>query len=56
MDWVVDRLKEKSTWVGVTMLLSLLGIHLGDETIMAISQVVTAGAGLAAVIFKEKTV
>lgn len=52
-DWLKDRLKEKTTYMGLVVLLSLFGVHLGDDTLGALSTVGGALAGLMAVLMKE---
>ena len=53
MDWFKNRIKERSTWLGLAALLGVFGIQIDDSTIEAISQCVIAGVGLIAVIMKE---
>ncbi len=50
--WIIDRLKERSTWLGLTGLLTAAGIALNQEQI---DQIIAAGAasgGLIAVFTK----
>lgn len=47
LDFVIDRLKERSTWLGITTLLTAVGIGLSPEAIEAIA---TAGAAVGAAI------
>ena len=54
MDWILARLKEKSTWAGVAGLLGTMGLQVDDGTMQLVSQLVIAGAGLTAIILKEK--
>jgi hypothetical protein len=53
-DWVLSRVTERSTWVGVAALLSVLGFQVDDSTVQLLSQFVMAGAGLVAVFMKDK--
>ena len=45
--WVADRLKESSTWRGLTMLLTALGISVHPDLM---EQIIVAGTGIAGVI------
>lgn len=45
--FITDRLKERSTWLGLTALVSVFGITLAPEQVEAI---VSAGVALAAAI------
>lgn len=53
MQWVIDRAKERSTWIGISALLGFAGIHVADGTMQLIADLVVAGSGLAAVAMKE---
>ena len=45
LPWVVSRLKERSTWVGLIGLLSDIGVHLAPEVQAAIATVGVAAVG-----------
>lgn len=45
--WVADRLKEPSTWRGLTMLLTAVGISVRPELM---EQIIVAGTGVAGLI------
>ena len=47
MSWIIARLKERSTWLGLTGLLTAVGVGLEPDQAEAI---VTAGVALAGVI------
>lgn len=55
LDWFIDRLKERSTWIGLTALLSALGIALSPEQAEAIAIGGVAVAGVIAAFTKDKT-
>jgi len=46
-NWLIDRAKERSTWIGLTALLTAIGVGLSPEQIEAI---ITAGLALAGAI------
>lgn len=54
VDWFTARAKEKTTWIGVAAVLGMFGIHLSDGAMQSISDLAVAGAGLAAILMKEK--
>lgn len=45
--WAADRLKEASTWRGLTMLLTALGISVKPDLM---EQIIVAGTGVAGLI------
>lgn len=45
--WAADRLKEASTWRGLTLLLTSIGITVRPELM---EQIIVAGTGLAGII------
>ncbi len=49
---IIERLKEPSTWAGISALGMILGLPMG--TIDAVGQVVGGIAALAAIFLKEK--
>lgn len=53
--WIIDRLKERSTWLGIVGLVSAAGVTLNPELTEAIVSMGLAAAGLIAVITKDKT-
>lgn len=53
MNWIIDRLKEKTTWRGITALLTAVGVALSPEQTEAIILGGVAIAGLFEVFFKE---
>ena len=54
LDWLLARAKERSTWVGITALVSAAGVALHPELVEAIAAAGTAIAGLIAVATADK--
>jgi sulfite exporter TauE/SafE len=54
MSYILDRLKEPSSYAGLGALLALVGVNLDGQLLQAIAGVAAALAGLAAVFVKEK--
>lgn len=54
MKYIVDRLKEPSSYAGLGALLALVGVHLDGQLLQAIAGVAAALAGLASFFIKEK--
>lgn len=54
MQYILDRLKEPSSYAGLGALLALVGVNLDGQLLQAIAGVAAALAGLAAVFVKEK--
>jgi ATP-dependent Zn protease len=54
MKYIVDRLKEPSSYAGLGALLMLVGINLDGQLLQAIAGVAAALAGLASIFIKEK--
>lgn len=54
MEYLVERLKEKSTWAGIVGIIGVFGITLGPEQVEAISIAGVAIAGVVSVFLKEK--
>jgi hypothetical protein len=54
MKWIIERLKEVSTWRGLIVLLGLVGVSLSPEQAQAI---VAAGLSIIAVVevFRKET-
>jgi len=55
MDWVLERLKEASTWRGLATLLGAAGVVLSPEFWLQIGAVVGAVLGAIEIYRKEKT-
>lgn len=53
MTAILTRLREPSSWAGVSVLLALFGVRLAPETLDVIIQAGAAVAALAAVVVKE---
>jgi hypothetical protein len=53
-DWVIARLKERSTWIGLTMIATAGGVQLSPEKMEAIYTLGTTLAGFVAVIWADK--
>lgn len=54
MKYIVDRLKEPSSYAGLGALLALVGVHLDGQLLQAIAGVAAALAGLASIFIKEQ--
>lgn len=54
MTWILERLKEPTTWTGIVILLSLAGIRLSPEATRLIVEIGSAAVGLVLVIQKER--
>ena len=52
--WAADRLKEASTWRGLTMLLTALGISVKPDLTEQIIVAGTGVAGLIGIVTKDK--
>ena len=55
MNWLLNRLKEKSTWLGIFTLAGLLGMKLNPELQELITQAILAVAAIVAFVFRENT-
>lgn len=53
-NWLLDRLKEGSTWFGLVAMLTSLGVILSPEQIEAVVAAGIAVAGLIAALFPER--
>lgn len=53
MNPLLARLREPSSWAGVSVLLALFGVRLAPETLDLVVQAGAAVAALAAVVVKE---
>ena len=56
MNWLLDRLKEESSWRGIVLLVTALGVKLDPERGEAIIALGLAVVGLINVLRKEPTV
>lgn len=54
MQYIIDRLVEASTWRGIIMLLTSLGISIAPELVTPIIAAGTGLAGVVGVITKDK--
>lgn len=54
MNYLIDRLKEPSSYAGLAALLGVIGIKIAPEAWTAVVTLATAVAGLAAVFLKDK--
>lgn len=53
--WLLNRLREPSTWVSISVLFSLFGVHIDDELWQAIVSFGAAVAALLGVLLREKS-
>ena len=51
---IISRLKEPSTYAGVSSLFALFGVNISDSKMQSISQALAALAGVAAILLSEK--
>lgn len=54
LKFITDRAKERSTWIGLTALLSAVGVSLAPEQVEAIAVTGIAVSGLIAAFTKDK--
>ncbi len=54
MQYILNRLKEPSSYAGLGALLALVGVNLDGQLLQAIAGVAAALAGLASIFIKEK--
>jgi hypothetical protein len=52
---IISRLKEPSTYAGLSSLTALFGVHISDAKMQSISQALAALAGVAAIFISEKS-
>lgn len=52
--WIADRMKERSTWLGLTTLASVVGVALEPEQLEAIALLGTAIGGAILAFTKDK--
>lgn len=53
IEWIIDRLKEKSTWAGIGVLLGLVGVRLSPDALSSVMAAVVAIIGVWEVIRRE---
>lgn len=56
MNYIVNRLKERSTWLGITTVVTTFGVSINPELSEAIISAGVAIAGLVSVIWPDKEV
>lgn len=54
MDYIINRLKEPSTYAGLAALLAAFGVSIDPGMLQAVVAVATAIAGLASIFVAEK--
>lgn len=54
MDWIFERLKERSTWLGLISLLTAVGVGIDPEQAAAIATAGVAIGGLVAILTRDK--
>lgn len=54
MQYLINRLKEASTWRGLAMLLTALGLHIAPDMQEAVIATGVSVAGLIGVMFPDK--
>lgn len=54
MQYIINRLKEASTWRGIALLLTALGLQVAPELQEAVITVGVSAAGLIGVVFPDK--
>lgn len=54
MQYIINRLKEASTWRGIALLLTALGVQVAPELQEAVITVGVSTAGLIGVVFPDK--
>jgi hypothetical protein len=55
MNWLLNRLKERSSWLGLFTLFGLLGMKLNPELQELITQAILAVAAIVAFVYREST-
>lgn len=55
MKALAQRMKEPSTWAGLSILAGLFGVNIAPEIMQPVIQAVTGIAGVAAVMLPERT-
>lgn len=56
MKYILDRLKEPSSWRGLVMIATAFGVTLNPDLVSAIIAVGTGLAGVIGFVFKDKVV
>jgi len=54
LTWITDRLKERSTWIGLSGIVTAAGVAISPELLEAIISMGIAAASLIAIITKDK--
>ena len=54
MNAILLRLREPSTYAGLSVLLGMFGISIAPEAFQAVVQIATGAAALAAILLREK--
>lgn len=54
MNFIIDRLKEPSTWSGIASIAVAFGLGFPPGTLEAITQIGVGIAGLAGIVMREK--
>ena len=54
MQYIINRLKEASTWRGFALLLTAFGLHIAPELQEAVIATGVSAAGLIGVVFPDK--
>lgn len=52
--WLIDRARERSTWMGLTALVGLCGVQIAPEQVDAIVQGAIALAAVIAAVSKDR--
>lgn len=52
--WLIDRARERSTWLGLTALVGLFGVQIAPEQVDAIVQGAVALAAVIAAVTKDR--
>lgn len=54
MNAILLRLREPSTYAGLSVLLGMFGVSIAPEAFQAVVQIATGGAALVAILLREK--
>ena len=54
MNFILERLKERSTWLGLVTLATSIGVNLNPDLVMYITSIGTGVAGLILFLTKDK--
>ena len=52
--WVLDRLKESNTWIGISAILTTVGVNVDPELWKEIASFGVSAAGLVLIVTKEQ--